>query len=393
MESQSLTEKMFSALLSQDDLRSSASTTALSSGLKLMEQKKYKEAAASFRQATALKPDNVDAYNMLGSALQKQGDNKGAERAYGISLKLNKNQPQVHTTLANMYIDQKRYDDAKKSLLAASQADRSNPLPHYTLGLMLQQNGSSKEAEAEFRQAVRLAPKDGNAYYGLATSLHSQGREDEAIPLLQKAMELKKDFAPAMKELGVIYAKQGEEGKAQELVAALKRLDTSQGSAFAEDLEEVLRKPRIVGVANSPSNMQYKTGTTPLLAIDPSLYITPGATKEFNITFQFSTEMDARSVTDITNWKIGRSSGGTGGLYDNGLYRPTDRAAFVMPTRVTYNPVDKQATVYFPIAQNDDASGTIDFSHLTFKFQGVDQSGKSMDKSADQFNGWADKPF
>jgi hypothetical protein len=103
--------------------------------------------------------------------------------------------------------------------------------------------------------------------------------------------------------------------------------------------------------------------------------------------------MDTKSVTDIMNWKVGKSTGGSGGLYDNGLYKPTDRASFILPSRVTYNPVDQQATVYFSLYQNDDLSGTIDTSPLTFTFKGVDQNGKSMDTSADEYNAWANKAF
>lgn len=388
-----LVDKMFAPMLMQQDVRDNVATSVLSGGMKLMEMGKYKEAASAFRQATALRPDYIDAYNMMGTAYQKLGDTKNAEKAYDISLKLDKTQDEVHMTMANMYIDQKRTADAQKSLQAAMRSNPANALPHYTLGLLLQQNDKPKEAEAAFRQALRLAPNDGNAYYGLATSLVAQDRDNEAIPLLQKAMQLKRDFAPAMIELGKVYAKQGNEYKAEEMIKSLKALQTSQGDSFVADLQEFMRKPQLLSVVDDKTTMQYKTSGSPLLAIDPSVYIQPGASKEFSITFQFSTDMDIKSVTNFANWQISRSNGGTSGLYDNGLYKPTDRAGFVMPSRVTYNPVDKQATVYFSITQNSDATGTVDFKHLTFKFNGVDQSGKAMDTSADQFNGWANKAF
>jgi Flp pilus assembly protein TadD len=393
MELNSSVQKMFSALTSVQDVRTSVATSLVSSGVNLLQQKKYKEAAGALRQATAMAPDNVDAYNMLAQAYQKLGKNEEAVKAYVISLKLNNTQSTVHTNLANLYIDQKKFTEAQASLKAASRADSSDPVPHYTLGLLLQQLEKPKEAEAEFRQTVRLAPNDGNAYYGLATALRAQGRDDEAIQNLQKAMKLKRDFAAAMSELGQIYAAQGNEAKAQEQVAALKALQTSQAAGFAAGLEETLRKPKILGVVADKSSFNTKLGSTPLLAVDPAVFIQPGSAKEFSMTFQFDTSMDTKSVTDIMNWKVGKSTGGSGGLYDNGLYKPTDRASFILPSRVTYNPVDQQATVYFSLYQNDDLSGTIDTSHLTFTFKGVDQNGKSMDTSADEYNAWANKAF
>jgi len=385
--------KMFSALNSLQGTRDSVASAAVTNGLNLMQNKKYKEAAAAFRQATAMKPDYVDAYNMLGSAYQKLGQTKDAVNAYVISLKLDKSQASVHTTLANIYVDQKEYTKAQAAFKAASQADPTDPVPHYTLGLLLQQMGNSKDAEVAFQKTVRLSPNDGNAYYGLATAQKALGQTDAAISNLKKAMQLKRGFVAAMSELGQIYVSLSQDDKAQEQIDALKLLGTDQATAFANGLAEALRKPMITGKVADQSTLNTNMGTTSLIALDPTVFVKPGAVKEFSMTFQFDTSMDSSSVTNVANWKIGRSSGGTSGLYDNGLYRSTDRAAFIMPSKITYNPVSQQATVYFPIYQNDDLSGTIDTSRLTFKFMGVDQNGKAMDTSADEYNDWAKKAF
>lgn len=393
MELSDSVSKMFSALTSVQDIRASVATSLVSAGVSFLSDKKYKEAAGALRQATALAPDNIDAYNMLAQAYQGLGDSKNAAQAYSNSLKLDNTQSSVHISLANIYIDQKKYTEAQAALKAASYADPSDAKAHYTLGLLLQQLEKPKEAEVEFRQTARLAPTDGNAYYGLATALKAQGRNDEAIKNLQKAMQLKRDFAPAMSELGLIYAEQGDDAKAQEQIAALKALETSQAAGFASDVEEALRKPKLVGAVTEQSTFNTKLGVTSLIALDPTVFVKPGGVKEFSMTFQFDASMDPESVTNVSNWKVGRSSGGTGGLYDNGLYRPTDRASFILPNKVTYNPVTSQATVYFPLYQNDDLTGTIDTSRLTFKFKGVDQNGKVMDTAADEFNAWADRAF
>lgn len=385
--------KMFSALNSVQDVRLGVANSLISAGVNLLEKKKYKEAAGALRQATALAPDNVDAYNMLAQAYQKMGKKEDAVKAYVISLKLNESQSAVQLNLSNLYIDQKKYAEAQKSLKAASKADPADPVPHYTLGLLLQQMEKPKEAEAAFRQTIRLAPRDGNAYYGLATSLRSQGRTDEAIQNLQKAMQFKRGFDAAMVELGRAFADQGNEAKVEEQISALKSLGTAQADSFAVELQELLRKPKITGVVTEKSSLNAAMGSTPLVALDPVVFAQPGTMKEFSMTFQFDTSMDVESVTNIMNWKVGRSSGGAGGLYDNGLYKPTDRASFILPSKVTYNPVNQQATVYFPLYQNEDATGTVDTKRLTFKFQGVDQNGKAMDTSGDEYNAWAGKAF
>lgn len=397
MDLNSVTEKMFSALLGQQDARSSVATAVLSSGIDLLEKGKYKEAAAAFRQVTSLNPDNVDAYNMMAQAQIKLGNNKEAIKAYTLSLKIDKSQSEVHISLANVYIDEKNYSEAEKSLKAASLADPTNPVPHYTRGHMLLQQERFSEAEAAFNQTIRLAPRDGNAYYGLGTALNAQGRHSEAIVQLQRALELKRDSAPSFKELGVAYAALGNNDKVSEQISALKALETAQADAFVSDLEELVRLPKITGIDSSRTTFNSIFGATSLLMLDPVTFSQPGAVKEFTITLQFDSAMDIDSVTNVTNWKIGKPTGVSGGLYDNGLYRPTDRSNFtIMPNKVTYDPGQMSATLYFSLYQNDTPltnGGTIDAGHLTFTFLGKDAAGKQIDSSADQYNGFAGKAF
>lgn len=397
MDLTSVTEKMFSALNSQQDVRQNVATSVLSSGINLLQDGKYKEAAAAFRQVTALSPDYVDAYNMMAQAQIKLGNNKEAIKAYTLSLKIDKSQSDIHTNLANIYIDEKNYAEAEKSLKAASVADPTDPVPHYTRGHLLLQMERYAEAESAFKQTIRLSPKDGNAYYGLGTALNDQGRYDEAIVQLQRALELKRDSAPILKELGVSYAALGKTDKVEEQIAALKALETDQADGFVDDLEELIRQPKITGIDSSRTTFNSVFGATTLLALDPTTFTQPGSMKQFSITFTFDSAMDISSVTNVTNWKIGKSTGVEGGLYDNGLYKPTDRSSFtIMPSSVTYDPTQQSATVYFELYQNDTPlteGGTIDTEHLTFRFMGKDAAGKQLDSSGDEYNGFADKAF
>ena len=393
MDSYFTESKVFTALSSTQSTKDSIAVSAVSNGMTLYQKGNYKAAAAAFKYATSLKPDYIDAYNYLGMADVAAGNKKDALNAYTISLKLDRTQDGIHVKMANIYIEDKKYALAEKSLKTASQVNPSNALPYYTLGLLQQQLEKPAEAEKSFRQAVRQAPTDGNAYYGLGASLNKQGKYDAAITQLKKATSLKRNFAPAMFELGNAYAAQGNTDKAQEQIDALAKLDTSQADGFVSDLKETLRRPQISYVVKDKSTFSFDMGTIPLLALDTS-FITPGSKKEFSVTFHFDSTMDSKSVTSITNWKISRAAGSTAGLYDNGLYRETDRApAITLPDRVMFDPTKQEATVVFSIFQNDTGTGTIDPSHLTFKFQGKDASGKVMDPKADQYNGFADKVF
>ena len=386
--------KLLSAMTTnQTTYRQSAATSVLSAGLTQYQKGNYKAAAASFRLATAYQPDNTTAYNYLAKADLKLGKTKEAIAAYKSSLEVDNSQGDTYVDLASVYIDNKNYTEAEKVLKKGSQADPTNSLPIYTLGLLQLNNlAKPKEAEESFKKTIRISPNDSNAYYGLGAALNKEGNYDEAITQLKKALSLKKDSAATMYELGNAYAALGKKDDVKTMISKLKDLDTSAASTMASNLQVTINQPKIIGIDKDKSTFRFSLESKNLLALDAA-FIKPSASKSFTMTFEFDSEMDAKSVTNIANWTIGHSKGATAGLYDNGLYRPTDRAAAIMPTKITYNPTTHEATVYFPISQNSDGTGTIDARHLTFTFKGTDANGKKIDPAADQYNGFASKAF
>jgi len=386
--------KLLSAITTaQTTYRQSAANSALSAGLTQYQNGNYKAAAASFRLSTAFQPDNTDAYNYLAKADLKLGKKKEAINAYKISLELDNTQGDTYVDLAGVYMDDKNYTEAERVLKLGSQKDPTNALPIYTLGLLQLNNlDKPKEAEESFKKTIRLSPNDGNAYYGLGAALSKEGNYDQAITQLKKALSLNKDSAATMYELGNTYAALGKTDDVKTMISKLEDLDTSEASTMASNLQISINQPKIVGMNSDKSSFNASLGTVSLLAVDPS-FVTPSTSKTFSMTFKFDSEMDAKSVTNIANWTVGRSKGAVAGLYDNGLYRATDRGGTVVATKVTYNPTTHEATVYFPISQNSDGTGTIDASHLTFTFKGTDANGKKMDSSADQYNGSVGESF
>jgi len=394
MDTASSVSKMFSALNSQQDLRDSLSNTLLSTGLGLLQNGKYKEAAAALKQSTVMKPDQTEAYNYMASAYLQLGRRKEAVEAYTISLKLDRSQSDIHVKLANIHIEDKNYSAAEKALKAGINADSTDSLMPYTLGQMYLLIDRPVDAEAQFANVLRQSPQDGNAYYAMGMALSKQGKLEEAETFLQRATELKKDFAPALYELGAVHVALGDFEEAAQQLEALKKIETSQAAALAGDLEEVMRRPKMSLVAGK-GTFDTNLGTVSLLALSTEM-IKPGVMKEFSVQFTFDAKMDSDSVTNVTNWKLSKPrQGGTAGLYDNGLYRPSDTPVASMPSRVLYDPSSSTATVYFQLVQSSDPANmrTIDPEHLTFSFLGKDISGKTMDTSADEYNGFVKNAF
>lgn len=383
----------FDAIALQDTLRENAANSALSNGITLYSQKKYAQAAKAFKQASAMNPTLTQAYTYLGYSDIKLGKKQDAVAAFKLSLKVDKTQDQVYTDLANLYIDLNKTADAEATLKSAVKQNNQNTLAYYTLGQLMAQRKDFTNAETQFRKVIKLEPKDGNGYYALGMALNGQGRSKEAIAALKTAISLKKDFVPALSELGKAYAALGDTDSAQLQVDRLNKIGTSQSILAVQDLKDTLFKPGITSINSSGSSLPTIFGTLPLLSLDPLTLVTPGASKDFTIKIGFNAEMDAASVTNIANWSVTKASGGTAGIYSNGLYSAKDVAVPAIPKSVTYDPVNKEARLVLTLRQNAAGDGTIDLSHLVFKFNGKDQTGKTMDPDADQIDGYKGKAF
>ena len=81
------------------------------------------------------------------------------------------------------------------------------------------------------------------------------------------------------------------------------------------------------------------------------------------------------------------------GYYDNMMYPVSDASIPQNPTSVTYVPDQRSATITFLLSQNTTNDATIDPSRMVFKFSGKDMTGKRMESTADEFDGYATTPF
>ena len=85
--------------------------------------------------AIALRPDDPDAYLMLGSALNKKGDLDGAELALQSSIRLDPANPGPYNTLGEVL---KRKGDVEGSQRAFAAGARAIEKKNRELGRMLQ---------------------------------------------------------------------------------------------------------------------------------------------------------------------------------------------------------------------------------------------------------------
>lgn len=388
MEIYTAADLLFSATTPSVAMIDNIAASALGRGIDAFMAKDYNTAVREFRRSISLSPfsDNaLKAFEYMAKALTSSGKTREAITTYKQAINVFPSADGLNLALGNLLYSEKRYEEALEQYKIAVRKNDLVSQNFYSLGqgyLALERYG---EAEEQFKHVIQMSPQESGGYYALGQTYRMAGRYDEAQEQLNQALSIDKNSETAHYELGLTYALQQQIDKAQAELAILKDKD----SEFYADLQYTINEnsaPRFILAYVNGLNLAAAPGT-PVSSLDPSL-AAPGASKNFTMNFVFDKEMDTSSIQNIANWSISRSSStSTGGLYNWGRQTPaTEISISPLPLNVSYDRDLLTAKVTFKITQNSTGDGTIDLSHLVFKFQGTDIYGNPMNTSADQYN-------
>lgn len=382
---------IFLSAAEQSSQLESLANSALSRGIDLYMKQDYETAIKEFRRSIGLSPlssYSADASHYMANAYLRMNDSENAIKAYQTAIRLHPEREDAYVNLGNLYFSHERYQEAASRY---QEAVRINPSAnnYFSLGQAYLNAGEFDKAESQFNRVRSLESEKPNGYYGLGLVLSKKGRHEEAIRQFEKALTLKNDLFDAYAEIGYAYADLGQMGEAEEIVASLKQ----EAPDLADTLSRYMYKvdPPKLMFAYFSSTFKYRlSAKTPVSALDAYLK-TADTTKTFTMKFQFNKEMDRTSVENPFNWSISRTTGGgPGQAYNFGMtILDTEVTLAPIPDAVTYDSKTLMATIYFKVQQNPAADGTIDPSHIAFKFNGKDQYGLSMDPGKDQFTGFS----
>jgi Tfp pilus assembly protein PilF len=369
----------------------SLANNALQHGIDLYMKEDYRGAIKEFTRSVGLAPDSeysVDAANYMAQGYLQLNDPENAIKAYKTGIRLNPYRDDTHTQLGNLLFAEDRFDEAVKEY---KEAVRLNPSAsnYYTLGQGFLATDSYDSAATQFNKVLNIAPSDPAGNHGLGLTYSRQGRHEDAIRQFQTAIQKDGKFYNAHAEIGYTYADMGMMDEAQLQVDFLEHADSSLADAVSRYMYKV--DPPKMMFAHSDSTFLYTMpNNTHVSALD-SYLIDESASTTFDMVFQFDKEMDRESVENRINWQIGRSTqSGIGQAYNfNQPISSTEVSVSPYPENVYWNEEELTATVTFSIQQNAAADGTIDPSHIEFKFSGKDTYGNSMDENFDQFLGFS----
>jgi type IV pilus assembly protein PilF len=210
-------------------------------GVQAQQAGNIQEALSEFQRAIELDPDNADARNALGILLHLSFRRPAeAVEHYQRAIKVRPSFSEARTNLANVYLDQGRYDEAIK-LYEQALNDMLYPTPFIAqgnLGWAYYKKGDTQKALENIKAAVTLNPNFCLGFKNLGIIHDQTGNTEEACRQYGRYREVCPDEADAHMREGVCLAKQGQ------LEAARERLTTCVDKASQPALKDECRRLR-----------------------------------------------------------------------------------------------------------------------------------------------------
>ena len=389
----SMLDHLFASTSTSQDQLDSLANNALSRGIDRFTKKDYDGAAKEFRKSIGLSPtsDNTaKAYDYLSKSYLQQNRTDDAIKILKTASNVFPTADNFHLSLGDLYFKNQKIKETEAEYSKAVKLNPNSADNRYSLGEIYLATDRLSEAKEQFKIVTQLAPASPTGFYGLGEVARKSGDFNNAELQLKKAATMNKEFDNAFLELGYTYADMGQMDKAQKQLEILQNLNASQQVASLRSYMAKAANPKIATAFSTDGFKTYSGPGTTVFELDSSLS-SQSSSKNFAMNFIFSKDMDKNSVENIANWQIAQQAGALiSSTYNFGMLTPSTEVSLPSkPINVVYNSNSNTAIVTFKISQNAYGNGTIDPSHVIFKFMGEDTYGKTMDPSADEYSGFS----
>jgi tetratricopeptide (TPR) repeat protein len=201
----------------------------LNKGVTAYKNAKYEEAIEHFQQSVALDPSLINAKMYLATSFAQQyipgvegPDNlKMADQAieqYKRVLEMNAARDQKVNSakgIAYLYLNMKRFDDAKKYYRMAADVDPNDPEPYYSVGVIdwtaCYQPRMEERAKLGLKPDENLSAKNKDQKKVCSELKEKNGPSiQEGIESLNKAISLRPDYDDAMAYLNLMYREKAD---------------------------------------------------------------------------------------------------------------------------------------------------------------------------------------
>jgi Flp pilus assembly protein TadD len=182
------------------------------------------EALGLVRESLRINPDNAEARNTLGFALQRLGQRDDARREFERALQLNPSLSVAHNNLGVLAHGEGRREEAIARYQESSRLNPADPEPLRNLGLIYMEQGDLTGATRHFEAAYARNPDSADLLDDMGTAAIRQGRIEEAVARYRDALTRRPNSAPIRNNLGIALEKLGQLAEAEQQYREALRL-------------------------------------------------------------------------------------------------------------------------------------------------------------------------
>ena len=202
----------FAGTLHQDTFQRNAFTY----GVAFFQHGFLDQAAQSFKQVIAAKPDDADAFYNLGTLYLRRNSLPEAQQYLEQAVKLRPNYPEAWNNLGMIAAQAGSNEEAIRNFQQSLQLRPAYATALLNLGNVYRRLGNLDEAEALLKRALDSEPANPEVNYGLGMLYARRDQTARAIELLENAIKLRPDYSDALNNLGVLFVQQQRYPEAEE---------------------------------------------------------------------------------------------------------------------------------------------------------------------------------
>ena len=185
-------------------------------GVALFQHGYLDQAAESFQQVVAAKPEDAEGYYNLGTLSLRRSDLAQARGYLQQTVKLRPNYPEAWNNLGMIAAQEGNAEEAIKNFQQSLQQRPGYATALVNLGNIYRRQKSFAQAQEVLDRAIAIQPDDPEINYNLGMLYAQQGQMQQASGYLERAVELRPDYPEALNNLGVIFVRGQEYSKAEE---------------------------------------------------------------------------------------------------------------------------------------------------------------------------------
>jgi Flp pilus assembly protein TadD/peroxiredoxin len=201
-------------------------------GVALFQRGYLDQAAASFQQVIAAKPNEPEAYYNLGTLYLRKNALAEARQYLEQTVKLRPNYPEAWNNLGMVAAQQGQTEDAIRNFKESLRERPDYAIALLNLGNVYRRQGNFVEAETLLKHALELEPENPEVHYNLGMLYARQEQLQIASEYLQRAVTLRPDYPDALNNLGVFFVREERYPEAEEKFTTCIRIAPNFDQAY-----------------------------------------------------------------------------------------------------------------------------------------------------------------